>query len=154
MFRWCFFHAQNWREKLGNPVEFVVKRNVTYMQVACPPLRSAHQVIFFFFFHFKVSQKPLISPSTSSLDSQPRWAFLLGGFIFRVLLLILSHPFSFTPKMTKLLSGGKSQQVSSQMQFFLNLQRKMKFALESKSIRSYYSNFCEMSKTKLVRFPF
>ena len=88
MFRWCFFHAQNWREKLGNPVEFVVKRNVTYMQVACPPLRSAHQVIFFFFFHFKVSQKPLIAPSTSSLDSQPRWAFLLGGFIFRVLLLL------------------------------------------------------------------
>ena len=39
------------------------------------------------------SQKPLISSSTSSLDSQPRWTFLLIGFIFRVLLLspVLVH---------------------------------------------------------------
>ena len=97
------------------------------------------------------SQKPLISPSTSSLDSQPRWAFLLRGFIFRVLLLL--SPVLVHAKNDKIALWRKSQQVSSQMQFLFYLQRRMKFALESKSIRSYHSNFWEMSKTK-VRFPF
>ena len=101
-------------------------------------------------FTFK-SKKTPISCSTTSTDSQPRWAFSLRGFIFRVPL--SCHPFAFTPKMTKLLSGEKSQQVSSQMQFLFYLSRRMKFARESGSIRSYQLNFQEMSKTRL-RFLF
>ena len=107
------------------------------MQAACPPLWSAHQVIFFFFFRFKKSKT---SPLQIHSQDEPFYT-VASSSVSPSSSLIESHPFSFTPKMTKLLSGGKSQQVPSQMQFFLHLQRKMKFALESKSIRSYHSNF-------------
>ena len=119
------------------------------MQAACPPLWSAHQVIFFFFFRFKKSKT---SPLQIHSQDEPFYT-VASSSVSPSSSLIESHPFSFTPKMTKLLSGEKSQQVSSQMQFLFYLSRRMKFARESGSIRSYQLNFQEMSKTRL-RFLF